>query len=195
MGAFRGGPVEIPQFAGAGEHGEIPLAQHFKGADGYGIRQIQAAESVQHGDAHTLVGMVKQEFFRQTGGFFSEEEVARVGIGNVGITVLCLCGEKEKIPLVFLEKLGEAIVCGKCQIGPIIQAGMTKFFIFQFKAHGAHKVEGSAGNGAGTGNVSRVLRDFWFNQNNVEVWQIVFNYLSFGNFPRNKQGGRRVCLP
>ena len=78
------------------------------------------------------------------------------------MAVLCFCGEKEKIPLVLFEKFGKAFVCGKREIGPVIQPGVTQFFIIQFKPHGPYQVQGGAGNGAGAGNVPGILGDFGF---------------------------------
>ena len=91
MGAFGGGPVKSAQFPRAGKRWEIPLAQHLKRADSHRIGQVQTAETIHHGNAHALVGVVEQQFFRQPGGFFSEQQVALVGIGYIGVAVLGFC--------------------------------------------------------------------------------------------------------
>ena len=160
MGCLGGGPVKVPQLARALQLGEIPLAQHLKGANGHGVCQVQAAEAPQHGDAHARLWVLEQELLRQPGGFLPEEQVAAVGVGDVRVAALGLGGEKEKAALVFFEKFGKAFIGGKREIGPVVQPGVAQLFVFQLKAHGPHQVQGRAGDGAGAGDIPRVLGDF-----------------------------------
>ena len=76
------------------------------------------------------------------------------------LRALGLGGEKEKAALVFFEKFGKAFIGGKREIGPVVQPGVAQLFVFQLKAHGPHQVQGRAGDGAGAGDVPRVLGDF-----------------------------------
>lgn len=67
---------------------------------------------------------------------------------------------KRKSCLGFFEKFGKAFIGGKREIGPVVQPGVAQLFVFQLKAHGPHQVQGRAGDGAGAGDVPRVLGDF-----------------------------------
>ena len=56
---------------------------------------------------------------------------------------------------------------------PVIKAGTFELFVVNMKAHRFNKVEPCTGCGAGSGNVSGVLRNLRFNENNVERSQVV----------------------
>ena len=85
-----------------------------------------------------------------------------VGIGHIRVPVLGFGGEKVEVPLVFFKKIrtgyrmwkasDRASSPGRRGGGACPPAG----------SHGPHQVQGRAGNGAGAGDVSRILRDFRF---------------------------------
>lgn len=81
--------------------------------------------------------------------------------------VAAFSGEKEKITLIFLKKFLYILVVGNIEVLPVIKPRAFKLFIIYFKAHGAHKVEPCSRCGAGSRNVTRILRDLGLDHNDV----------------------------
>lgn len=152
----------------------IPLPQYFVDADCHRIREVQAARVriVQHGNADAVIRVLKEQFFRQSGGLLAKHQITAVRIGDVGMHMPRLCRKIVEIAAVLPEKIGKTIVIGDVQKMPVIQARALELPVVDFKPHRPDQVKPGAGGRAGAGDISGVLRDFRFHQYNVECCHV-----------------------
>ena len=88
------------------ERRKIPLPQHLIGGDRHGIRQIQTARFVDHGDAQGRFGELHQHMLGQSARLFSKEQKRVVGKRDATVNVRALGGkEEEAAALVLLKKV------------------------------------------------------------------------------------------
>ena len=145
-----------------------PLAQDFIGTDGDGIGEIETACLADHRQPDAAVGVGIEQQFRQTDGFLAEDEVAVVGIGYIGIGVLCLCGKIVKLSArVLLKKIVERGILGDVEQIPVIQPGTFELFVVDLKAHRFDQVQTGAGSGAGAGDVAGILGNLRLHQYDI----------------------------
>ena len=161
------------------------MPQDLEGTYSHAVGKVQAPGLVHHGNAHRMLRVGKEERFRQSGGFLSEKQVAILRIDNIGVTMLSLRGKEEKISGrwcgMFRLKIVQTIVKGDLQILPVVQSGMSKFFVIQLEAHGPDEMKGSSDHGAGSSDVSGVLGDFRFNQYDVKRCHVLTFQKGFWN--------------
>lgn len=97
-----------------------------------------------------------------------EYNKASVGISYIRVSVLCLCSEEIALPGAFSEKVLKALVVAYIEVMPVIKPRAFEMLVRRFKAHRLYDMQPGAGNRAGTGDISRVLRDPRLCQNDIQ---------------------------
>ena len=115
--------------------------------------------------------MLQQQLFRKSRILSSEKEVDVIGIGHIAVCISSFCGEKIKSAVVSGEKVIQPGIIGNVQIAPVVQSRPFELFIVHRKAHRLDEMKPRAGGGAGAGDISRILGDLGFDQNDVERCQ------------------------
>ena len=86
--------------------------------------------------------------------------------------------KKEKVSMIFFKKFGKTVVIGNIQQMPVIKSGPLELAVVNGKAHGTHQMKPGAGSGAGSGDIAGILRNFRFDEYNIEGWQKIDSFKS-----------------
>lgn len=146
------------------------LTQRFVENDAGGRRQIEAANQRREDrDPDAKVGMVVEQFVRQSLGFLAEDKKVtspevRLDVGfsgffrGVPVTGVRVCGLqfRQRLPLMNLD--------GR----PVVETGSFEVTIVQGEAESTDQVQNGSGSAAEPGNVAGIGRDFRFNQDDVK---------------------------
>lgn len=86
----------------------------------------------------------------------------------VAVSIYRFCGVVKKLSRIFIEKIRQALVIAYIQEMPVVETRVLKLFVVYWKAHGLDKVKPCSRNGAGAGDISRILRYLRLDKNNIE---------------------------
>ena len=110
------------------QSGKVMLPQHFVGCDCNGVREIEAAERLTHGNADAALRMRRQNAVIEAGVLPAEDEKGLIGIGNLGVERSGL-GGKVKIRIlrggrgILRKKRIEIFVVIDVELVPVIEYG------------------------------------------------------------------------
>ena len=86
------------------------------------------------------------------------------------IILIPLCSEVEEMTaLVFLEEFREAVVIGDVQLVPVVQTCTFQVLVADLEAQRTDEVQSCSRNGAGSGDISRILRYLRFYKDDIEI--------------------------
>ena len=106
---------------------------------------------------------------RETCGFFSEQDMTAVRIGNIRVFVQPFRRGKAHFDAAVLRQIVfKRIIMPDVQQIPVIQSGAFQFFVIDLETHRADQVQAAARNRAGACDIAGILRDFRFDKNDVQ---------------------------
>ena len=151
------------------QSGVIQLAQSLKDRNRHTVGKVQAAGIGFHRNANAAIPVRFQKIFRQPLGLFAEEQVAILGKFRFRIAPRCFCGKTPHLLyIVLLKEVIQIFIIPDFHHMPIVQTRAFYSFIRNVKAQRTDQVQTAAGGGTGTGDISAVLRDLRFHQNNIQ---------------------------
>ena len=151
-----------------GKVGVVPLSQNLVYRYCHGIWEIETAQLIAHRYPYTALWIVVEKLLGKSLVLPSENKVWIVGVFRFTVDVKSLCGEVEEVTaLVFLEEVREAVVIGDVQLVPVVQTCTFQVLVADLEAQRTYKVQSCSRNGAGSGDISRILRYLGFNQDDI----------------------------
>ena len=100
----------------------------------------------------------------------SEDEVAVVGVFLLAVDFPPLSREIEEFTVgIAGEEVRETVIVGYIELVPVVKTCALELLVCDLEAERSDKVQSCARNGAGAGNVPRILRYLRFYKDDVEI--------------------------
>ncbi len=184
-GAARASSVRSGRLRRLGAVDEPQLAPALVGCDGRGVGEVQAASARQHWQAQVLGGRDSfQHTYGQSARFRPEQQRVIQRVVGVSVEVLDLAAER--------PDAGVGVVCGVVVKGfeclharefAVVEPGAPQAFLVEVKPHRLDQAQTVARVGRQPNQVTGVLGDFGFVQN--DVWH--------GTVFSSSTGAARTC--
>ena len=149
--------------------GEIPLTEDFISGNRDAVGEIETSERGHHRNSHAGIFVLEQKLLGKSRVLAPENYVAVVGIAHVGVTILRLGCKEETFSVCSSEEVVKAVVIRDIQKMPVIQPRALELFVRRRKTHRFYDVERRARNSAGSRNISRILGNVRFGEDNIQL--------------------------
>ena len=127
-----------------------------------------------------------EKLLRQSLVLTSEHEEAVIGINGIAVNSSAFGRKIEEFTIpVLLKKLIKAVVISYVEFVPVVKTGTLQMLVCYLETERSDEVKLCTGNGAGTGNVPRVLRYLRFYEDNVKLMNFLYsriNYMIFADY-------------
>lgn len=125
--------------------------------------QIEGPGVRQHGQTVTLFSVLFEDRLRQAHGFTTENKKKLSVIISLMVKLFPFFRKEKKSPHgEGINKGREVVVAVDLQLLPVIHTGTAQETVFQGKTQGFDQVKGTAQSRTGAANITRILRNFWF---------------------------------
>lgn len=145
------------------------LAEGLVGCDGHGIRKVQAALVIAHGDANARVEVTLDKCLIEPAALASEQEKRTLAVHRIGVAARHV--PREQVQLVSPVRLEERVRTWPLRdfdVVPVIAPRTLQVALCQAEAHRLNEMQHRARTGACTGDIARVLGDLRFDKHNVQ---------------------------
>ena len=145
------------------------MAEGLVGCDGHGIREVQAALVLAHGDANARVEIALDERLIKPAALASEQEKRALTVSHIGVVARHV--SREQVQLVFPVRLEERVGTWPLHdfdVVPVVTARTLQVALRQAEAHRLYQMQRRARAGTRAGDIARILGDLRFNKHNVQ---------------------------
>jgi hypothetical protein len=147
----------------------LELADGFVEHNGNGGGEVEASGSGEHRDGETAVRMGREEVFRESAGFSSEDECIAIGKGGRPVGTVGFGGEQEEAAcLRVLEAVWKGIPRAFVALVPVVHPGAPTGGMVNVEAEGSDQVEARSGGGAEACDIAGIGRDFRLDEDDVK---------------------------